>query len=152
MGSFALDHRSNALTQHFAKAEENVKKSRTVNHAYADAQLFHKLADYSERQSKRVQMGLFDYDVTLFVTALANVVKRQNPQDSNGRSSPDGEDASASAENRTVVVDLAMLGDSVSHLCRMLPSVDFMAPPSEYDGEVIATAHQRRGPILKGNN
>ncbi len=41
----ALDCRSAVLSNHFTKAAENLDKARTVDQAYVDAQIFHKLAN-----------------------------------------------------------------------------------------------------------
>lgn len=124
-----LDCRSNALKEHFAKAESNQRKARTVNQAYVDAQIFHKLGEYSRRQAAQLQTGLKSYDVKTFVDALSDIMTK-------------------SGDNRNTTeaqINFTEIGGSLYNLWRTVPGVDFMygnAPSDE-----ARPARQRRKPV-----
>lgn len=130
-----LDCRSNALRLHFAKAEANLNKARTVNQAYVDAQIFHKLGEYSRRQAAQLQTGLKSYDVRTFVDALSEITQKTN--DATAES---GEAAPARTDGQ---INFVEIGGSLHKLWRTAPAVDFMYGNMPL-GDESRTPKQRR--------
>lgn len=116
----ALDPRSEVLANHFTRASENVNKTKTVDQALLDAQIFYKLSEYSKRQATQLQTGLKNYDVSSFVDSLALIMR-----ESSNRGEDNAQDDMA-LEEGDQELDLHSLGRGVWNRYRTFPSVQFM--------------------------
>ncbi len=134
----ALDCRSPVLSTHFEKAAANLNKACTVDQAYVDAQIFHKLGDYARRQAAQLRTGLCNYDVNSFVDAF--VLSSQKAKTS---LAPD-------EENAPMVINFHEIGESVQNNWKTVPMVDFML--GNEPSEETESVPQRRKPqrVKKG--
>lgn len=139
----AVDCRSNVLSDHFQRAKDNLGKSQTVDQALLDAQIFHRLGQYSKRQAAHLQTGLQTINIKTFTDSLTVHMRRAN------QSAPmDDENESEQQELRINFVDL---GNSVWRRWKSAPSMDFMhgnAPRA--DNQVVAEAKKKRR-VKKGS-
>lgn len=103
----AVNCGSNALGEHLQKAQENAVKSKTVEQALLDAQIFRQLAECTVRQAEQLQSGLRTYDIKSFVDCMLK---------SMGNDSDTGNG----------VIDIVKLGRSVAGNYKTVPSLDFM--------------------------
>lgn len=133
----AVDCRSDALSNHFKKAEQNFGKSQTVDQALIDAQIFHKLGVYSKRQADQLQTGLKTYDLKTFTDNLVTHMRRA--QDAAGG----GDDDAAICFNN--------LGKNVWARWRTIPGMPFLYgnEPKDEDGHV-QKERKRTEKIRKG--
>lgn len=116
-----LDCRSSALAEHFAKAEDNLGKARTVDQVYVDAQIFHKLGQYSRRQAAQLQTGLKDYDVKSFVDSLVMVMQKTSANRNNDVAALDSD-----SDSGPVAMSFSEIGESVWNRWKTVPGIDFM--------------------------
>jgi non-structural maintenance of chromosomes element 4 len=121
-----LNPRSTALATHFARAEENVKKAKTVDQALIDAQIFAKLSDFSRRQAAQLQSGLKQYDVRSFVDRLAQIMQQSRDQ----------LDTTENEDERNPELDLQTLGRNIWNRYKTVPSIHFMYGNSDLQPRV----------------
>lgn len=108
----AEDVESDALQKHFSQAEANLQKSQTVDQALVDAQIFHRLGQFTKRQAEQLQAGLRTCDLKSFVEHLRL----------NMSIDESGEDD----DNTSVMMNFVKFGDSVASKYRSVPFFDFM--------------------------
>lgn len=110
----ALDCRSQVLTEHFRRAEENLEKTVTADQALLDAQIFHKLGEYSKRQAAQLSTGLQTFDVKTFMDNLV-LYMQEGPGLMKGAGS-----------EHNPMLDFKVLGNSLWKKSKKVPSLDFM--------------------------
>lgn len=114
----AVDCESTALERHFQQAEENIAISQTVDQSVVDAQIFHRLGQYTRKQAEQLQSGLRKYDVKSFADSLHLHMRHETGaiEDENG----DIEDKA------DLMINFVKLGDCVWQKYTTVPSLDFM--------------------------
>jgi non-structural maintenance of chromosomes element 4 len=127
-----LNPRSSALASHFLRAEENVRKAKTVDQALIDAQIFAKLSDFSRRQAAQLQSGLKQYDARSFVDRLAQIMQQSRNGDDD-----DDDDDELDTQNKHPELDLHTLGRNIWNRYRTFPSMHFMYGNSEVQPRVV---------------
>lgn len=142
-----LDANSSALTDHFARAEGNLALARTVDQAYVDAQIFHKLGHFSKRQGAQLQTGLRSYGVQSFVDSLVGVMEKTQSQRQTQADADGADDEPAAA----MAMSLAEIGTSVKSLFRTLPAVDFMYGNEPEEADAPARSRKRAARVRKGD-
>jgi non-structural maintenance of chromosomes element 4 len=123
-----LNPRSSALASHFVRAEENVRKAKTVDQALIDAQIFAKLSDYSRRQAAQLQSGLKQYDARSFVDRLAQIMQQSRNEDDVDE---------LDSESKHPELDLHTLGRNIWNRYRTFPSIHFMYGNSDLQPRVV---------------
>lgn len=108
----AEDVESDALQRHFSQAEANLQKSQTVDQALVDAQIFHRLGQFTKRQAEQLQSGLRTCDLKSFVEHL--------------RLNMSIEDTAEDDESPSDMMNFVKFGDSVASKYRSVPFFDFM--------------------------
>lgn len=136
----ATDVRSDALTQHFEKAAQNLEKTITADQALVDAQIFHKLGVYSKRQAEQLQTGLRTYDTKTFTDNLIAKLRRANVD------KYDDEEG----QSQEVSVNFLDIGRSVHMRWKTAPALDFMYGNAPKDSEKKSTERKRAQRIKKG--
>lgn len=140
-----LDCNSTALSQHFARSQNNLTRARTVDQAYVDAQIFHRLGDFSRRQGAQLQTGLRSYGVKSFVDSLVTVMEKTQSQ-RHTQASSDGDD------NPTPMsMSLAEIGASVKSLFKTVPVLDFMYGNAPVESDAPAQARRKAPRVKKGD-
>jgi non-structural maintenance of chromosomes element 4 len=127
------DLRSDALGNHLARADENVKKAKTVNLALKDAEIMKDLTLAAKQQADQLQTGLKTYDVTSFCEKLAQLTQSSHVDcdDEYGGSQATGGDKDV------MEIDLISLGKSISNRFKSVPSLHFMHGNSDIQPRIV---------------
>lgn len=108
----AEDVESDALQIHFSQAEANLQKSQTVDQALVDAQIFHRLGQFTKKQAEQLQTGLRTCDLKSFIEHL--------------RLNMSIDDEGDDTDDSGVLMNFVKFGDSVAPKYRTIPMLDFM--------------------------
>lgn len=141
----AVDCRSDVLTKHFKKTEENLNKSKTVDQALIDAQIFATLAGYTKRQAAQLQTGLQTYDVKTYTDHLVHYMRRTRADAADDAGGEDDE-----FTDGMLSINFIQLGASVRKCNKAVPAIDFMHGNAPVENVVPVAERKKAKRVQKG--